>query len=56
MLEQEKVTNLVMDLEQRIDEMQGMGDDELGTFSALDWTFLILISVVIPLIVLVVAR
>ena len=56
MLEQEKVSNLVKDLEQRIDEMQNMDDEELGTFGRLDWTILILISIVIPAFVLVVAR
>jgi len=56
MLEQEKVPDLVMDLEQRIDEMQDMGDAELGTFGSLDWAILILISVVLPVIVLVLAR
>lgn len=56
MLEQEKVPNLVMDLEHRIDEMQSMGDDELGSFGSLDWAILILISIVIPAFVLVVAR
>ena len=56
MLEQEKVPDLVMDLEQRIDEMQNMGDEELGSFSSLDWAILILISIVFPILVLVVAR
>ena len=56
MLEQEKVPDLVMDLEQRIDEMQDMGDEELGTFNRLDWAILIAISIVLPAIVLVLAR
>lgn len=56
MVEPEKVPDLITDLEQRIDEMQNMGDDELGTFSRRDWVILILISIVIPVFVLVVAR
>jgi hypothetical protein len=56
MLEQEDVTDLVLDLEQRIDELQRMGDAELGTFGWLDWLFLILIAIVIPAIALVLAR
>lgn len=56
MLEQEDVTDLVLDLEQRIDAMQNMGDEELGTFSRLDWIFLVVISVVLPLLFLVAAR
>jgi len=56
MLEQEDVSDLVLDLEQRIDEIQRMGDDELGTFGRLDWIILILIAIVIPIIALVVAR
>ena len=56
MLEQEDVKDLVLDLEQRIDELQHMGDDELGTFGRLDWLILILIAIVIPIIALVAAR
>ena len=56
MLEQEDVKDLVLDLEQRIDELQDMGDDELGTFGRLDWFILILIAIVIPVIALVAAR
>ena len=56
MLEQEDVTDLVLDLEQRIDELQRMGDAELGTFGRLDWLILILIAIVIPAIALVLAR
>ena len=52
MLEQENVPDLVTDLERRIDAMQNMGDAELGGFTRLDWTVLILISVVIPVIVI----
>jgi hypothetical protein len=56
MLEQENVTDLVLDLEQRIDEMQEMGDAELGTFNRFDWAILIVISIVIPIIAVVAAR
>lgn len=48
--------DLIADLEQRIDTMQNLGDSELGTFSRLDWVVLILISIVIPVIVVVLAR
>jgi hypothetical protein len=47
---------LVRDLEQRIDDMQAMDESKLGTFSRLDWIFLILISIVIPVIAVVLAR
>jgi hypothetical protein len=56
MPEHEKTADLVADLEQRIDTMQNMGDAELGTFRRLDWAILILISIVIPVIVVVLAR
>ena len=48
--------DVVLDLEQRIDKMQHMGDAELGSFTQLDWIILILISIVIPVIAVVVAR
>lgn len=51
MLEQEDVPDLVMDLEQRIDTMQNLGDEELGSFGRLDWAILILFAIVIPVIV-----
>ena len=56
MLEQENVSNLVLDLERRIDKMQEMSDAELGTFNRLDWLILIVISIVIPVIAVVAAR
>jgi len=55
-LEQEDVKDLVLDLEQRIDIMQNMGDGELGTFTRLDWLILILFAIVIPVIAMVAAR
>jgi len=55
-LEQEDVKDLVLDLEQRIDIMQNMGDDELGTFTRLDWLILIVFAIVIPVIAMVAAR
>ena len=56
MLEQEDVPDLVLDLEQRIDMMQNMGDSELGTFNHLDWIILIIFAIVIPVIAMVAAR
>jgi len=56
MLEQEDVKDLVLDLEQRIDKMQGMGDSELGTFTRLDWIILIVFAIVIPVIAMEVVR
>lgn len=56
MLQQEDVPDLVGDLEQRIDTMQNMGDEELGTFNRLDWIILIVFSIVIPLIAVELAR
>ena len=50
MLEQEDVPDLVLDLEQRIDKMQDMGDEELGTFNRLDWIVLIVFAIVLPVI------
>ena len=55
-LEQEDVKDLVLDLEQRIDIMQNMGDDELGTFTRLDWLILVVFAIVIPVIAMVAAR
>jgi len=56
MLQQEDVPDLVLDLEQRIDMMQAMGDTELGTFNYLDWLILIVFAIVIPVIAMVAAR
>jgi hypothetical protein len=56
MLEREDVSDLVLDLEQRIDELQHMGDAELGTFGWIDWLILILIAIVLPVIAIVAAR
>lgn len=47
---------LIADLEQRIDTMQNMNDAELGSFNRLDWIALIVISIVIPVIAVVLAR
>jgi len=55
-LEHEDVKDLVLDLEQRIDRMQNMGDAELGGFNRLDWIILILCSIVVPIIAAVAAR
>lgn len=56
MLEQEDVKDLVLDLEQRIDKLQNMGDAELGTFTRLDWLILIVFAIVLPVIAMVAAR
>lgn len=56
MLEQEDVKDLTLDLEQRIEKIQGMGDAELGAFTRLDWIILIVFSVVLPVIAMVSAR
>jgi len=56
MLEQEDVPDLALDLRKRIDIMQDMGDEELGTFSRLDWIILIVFAIVIPVIAMVLAR
>jgi len=56
MLEQEDVPDRVLDLEQRIDRMQNMGDEELGTFTRLDWIVLTVFAIVLPVIAIVAAR
>jgi len=56
MLEQEDVPDLVVDLEQRIDLMQNMGDEQLGTFTRLDWLILILFAAILPIIAFELAR
>jgi hypothetical protein len=56
MLEQEDVKDLVLDLEQRIDKIQSLGDEELGTFNRFDWLILVVFAIVIPVIALVAAR
>jgi hypothetical protein len=43
---------LVADLERRIDELESLGDSQLGGFTGLDWFFCITGSVVIPAIAL----
>ena len=39
---------LVEDLECRIEELEGLDDSDIGSFTALDWFFCIAGSVVIP--------
>ena len=56
MLEQEHVPDLKQDLEQRIDKIQAMGDEELGTFNRLDWFILIVFAIVIPVIAMELVR
>lgn len=56
MLEQEDVPDLVLDLEKRIDRMQDMGDEQLGTFSRLDWVVLVVLAIVLPIIAIELAR
>jgi hypothetical protein len=56
MSEQKNSADLVADLERRIDAMQNMSDAELGTFHRFDWIVLIVISIVIPVIVIGIAR
>jgi hypothetical protein len=48
--------DLIADLEQRIDTMQNMSDAELGTITRLHWIVIIVISIVIPVIAVVLAR
>jgi hypothetical protein len=55
-LEHEDVKDLVLDLEQRIDRMQNMGDTELGGFNRLDWVILILFSIAVPIVLVVAFR
>jgi hypothetical protein len=56
MLEQEHVKDLALDLEQRIDKIQNLGDEELGTFTRLDWLILIVIAIVLPVVAMIAAR
>lgn len=56
MLEQENVKDLQLDLEQRIDRIQNIGDEELGTFTRFDWAILIVFAIVLPVIALIAAR
>lgn len=53
---QENSADVIADLERRIDTMQNMSDSELGTFHRFDWIVLIVFSIVIPVIVVVLAR
>jgi len=48
--------SLYEDLERRIEIIENLDEEELGSFGTLDWTVLILFSLVIPLIAIVVAR
>jgi hypothetical protein len=56
MQENKNSAEIIADLERRIDQMQNMGDAELGTFGGADWAFLIVIAIVIPVIVVVFAQ
>jgi hypothetical protein len=56
MPDQEDVPDLVIDLQQRIDTMQDMGDEDLGTFNRLDWIILIVFAIVVPVIAMALAR
>jgi len=47
---------LKRDLELRIKTIENLDDAELGTFNALDWSILILLAVVLPMIIVELAR
>ncbi len=47
---------LKRDLENRIKTIENLDDTELGTFKALDWWLLIIFSLVIPFIIVEIAR
>ena len=47
---------LKRDLEQRIKIIENLDDAELGSFKAFDWWLLILLALVIPAIVIEIAR
>jgi hypothetical protein len=53
---QEADAAILADLESRIDTMQNMGDEELGTFGWYDWVILLMISIVLPAIAIVIFR
>jgi len=42
----------VAELKKRIEVLEGLGDEELGSFTRLDWAACILLGGVLPLIVL----
>ena len=48
--------DLKRDLEHRIETIEKLGDAELGSFKALDWWLLILFALVIPAIIVEIAR
>ena len=56
MPEEESANDPLPELEQRIDTMQAMTDEELGTFGWLDWLVLIAIGLVLPVIALELVR
>lgn len=47
---------LKRDLEQRIEIIENLDDAELGSFKAFDWWLLIVLALVIPAIVIEIAR
>ena len=47
---------LKRDLEQRIKTIEHLDDTELGSFKALDWWILITLALVIPFIIVEIAR
>ncbi len=46
----------LLDLEQRIDTMQAMTDEDMGSFNWIDWLILVLFALVIPAIALEILR
>lgn len=50
--EQADRERLVGDLERRIEELEGLDESEIGGFTALDWFFCIMGSVILPAIAL----
>ena len=56
MMKQEDEPDLLSDLEKRIDIVQNLGDDELGSFNRLDWVILIVFAIIIPVIAMELAR
>ena len=56
MPQQKTDPELKRDLENRIQTIEDLDDSDLGSFKALDWWLLIIFSLVIPYIIIEIAR
>ena len=56
MSHEENDSKLIQDLEQRIDTLEELDDAEFGSFTRMDYVILVIGALIIPALVLILAR